>query len=88
MANNKGGGGNRGRRWGGLGWSGGVGGKGRQLYLNNYKNMLKKSETAYFESSWIKKGLVSQVLESHQFPRQITWSYFKIFLEWDKFEDR
>ena len=29
------GGGNRGGRWGGLGWWGGVGGKGRKLYLNN-----------------------------------------------------
>ena len=26
---------NRGRRWGGLGWWGGVVGKGRKLYLNN-----------------------------------------------------
>ena len=30
-------GGNRGGRWGGLGWWGGVGGKGRKLYLNNNK---------------------------------------------------
>ena len=29
--------GNRGGRWGGLGWWGGVGGKGRKLYLNNNK---------------------------------------------------
>ena len=35
-------GGNRSRRWGGLGWWGGVGGKGRKLYLNNNKKMLKK----------------------------------------------
>ena len=26
---------NRGGRWGGVGWGGGVGGKGRKLYLNN-----------------------------------------------------
>ena len=29
-------------RWGGLGWWGGVGGKGRKLYLNNKKKMIKK----------------------------------------------
>ena len=31
------GGGNRGSRWGGLWWCGGVRGKGRKLYLNNNK---------------------------------------------------
>ena len=32
--------GNRGGRWGGLGWWGGVGGKGRKLYLSNNKKIL------------------------------------------------
>ena len=36
MDSNKGGG-NRGGKWVGLGWWGGVGGKGRKLYLNNNK---------------------------------------------------
>ena len=35
-------GGNRGRRWGGLGWCGGVGRKGRKLYLHNNKKSVKK----------------------------------------------
>ena len=33
--------GNRGGRWGGLGWCGGVRGKVRKLYLNNNKNVKK-----------------------------------------------
>ena len=36
------GGGNRGGKWGRLGWWGGVGGKGRKLYLNNNKKCLFK----------------------------------------------
>ena len=35
-------GGNRGRRWGGLGLWGGVGRKGRKLYLHNNKKRVKK----------------------------------------------
>ena len=34
-------GGNRGGRWGGLGWRGGVGGK-AENYVNNNKNLKKK----------------------------------------------
>ena len=34
--------GNRGGRWGGLGWWGGLGGEGRKLYLNNNKKCVKK----------------------------------------------
>ena len=34
-------GGNRGERWGGLGWWEGVGGKDRKLYLNNNKKVKK-----------------------------------------------
>ena len=36
-------GGNRGGKWGGLGWWGGAGGKGRKLYLNNNKKKFKKN---------------------------------------------
>ena len=38
-------GGNRGRSWGGLRWWGGVGRKGRKLYLNNNKKIFKKKNT-------------------------------------------
>ena len=34
--------GNRGGRWGGMEWWGGVGGKSRKLYLNNNKKNVKK----------------------------------------------
>ena len=35
---------NRERRWGRLEWWGGEGGKGRKLYLNNNKKMLKTNK--------------------------------------------
>ena len=46
MDNNGEGGGNRGGRWGGLGYWAKVGGKGRKLYLNNNFKKEKKKNVA------------------------------------------
>ena len=50
--NNDKGGGNKGGRWGGLGWWGEVGGKGRKLYLNNNKKMFQKKKKEASKASF------------------------------------